>query len=189
MVDNQAVRSLSLFSAVVMVLSFAGMFAYFFVDENARELDVIMLILNSCWIISLVSIYLPHAKSLGSFGLFGFIIAAVGLMWFVGFDFAHQFAGPVLEGFQPQIMDFENLPQPLLDGAYVAAGIAGAGFLLYGLSMLLGKVSIWQAIVFVVSGITLAVGYALHIVPLALIFAFFIPIAVFTMNVKALKPA
>ncbi|RAP73419.1 hypothetical protein [Paenibacillus montanisoli] len=189
MVDNQALRSFSLVSAVVMVLSFVGMAAYFFLDESARELDVMMLILNSFWIISLISIYLPQAGSLGTFGRFSFIVTAIGLMWFVGYGFAHQFAGPVLEGFQPGIMEFDNLPQPLLDGAYVATAIAGGGFFLYGLSMLFGKVSLWQGILFMVSGAALAVGYAMHIIPLAIVFGFFIPIAVFSMNVKTLKSA
>ncbi|SFT27236.1 hypothetical protein [Paenibacillus sp. BC26] len=188
MVEKQAVQVFALLSAIVMVLSFLGMFAYFFLNsDNSRPMDIVMLALNSCWIISLISIYTVQAGRLGSFGILGFIVTAIGLGWFMSFGFAHQFAGPVLEGFQAKIMDYENIPQPLLDGAYTAMTIVSLGFVLYGLAMIVSKVARWQGIIFFISGITLAIGYDFHILPLALLFSFLIPIAVFFINLRTLK--
>lgn len=188
MIEKQSAKVFAFLSIIIMGLSFLGMLAYFFFDEdNSRPLDLIMLALNSCWIVSLLSVYAVQSNKLGSFGLVSFIIAAIGLGWFVSFGFAHQFAGPVLERFQPKIMDYENIPQPLLDGAYTTMTIAGLGFTLYGLAMLISKAARWQGVLFVISGVTLVIGYDAHIIPLAILFSFLIPIAVFNINLATLR--
>jgi hypothetical protein len=94
---------------------------------------------------------------------------------------------PNLEQFQPKIMDFENIPQPLLDGAYTTMSIAGLGFTLYGLAMFIRRVARWQGLLFIISGVTLVVGYDAHIIPLALLFSFLIPITVFNINLATLR--
>jgi hypothetical protein len=112
--------------------------------------------------LGLVGLYAHQSEAAGTLSLVAFLVTFVGAILAAGVIWAETFVAPTLAEMAPEFLEEEEPPGLLDTGVFLSFGLAGVGWLLFGIASLRARVYPRRA------AILLMIGAVASFVPLPL---------------------
>lgn len=147
-----------------------------FLWQELSSQDFTGLVLHPAWIpvniailistffilFGLVGIYLKQAEETGTWGLIGFILCFVGLVWYASIQYYETLLWPVIAAHAPTLFPAVGFSptNKFLSGAFLLSGVFwGLGYIVFGITTTRsGLFPKWASIVFAIGAVVFGLG-------------------------------